>query len=135
MKKYKVKLLKYKTKCKTMNISRYNYEDYYEEIIKLVVTKFSDWEEVTEEEKDTLWRWTERHSDYILVVYDEEMKLEPIAIKEQLKYEEDLAKARKQQEEKYKEEQRLKKEKAAKRRLESARKLLEKIEKEKAEKG
>jgi hypothetical protein len=131
MKKIKVKLLK----CKNVSMSRYNYEDYYEEITKLVVTKFSDWEEVTEEEKDTLWRWTERHPDYILVVYDEEMKLEPIAIKEQLKYEEDLVKARKQQEEKYKEESRLRKEKAAKRRLESARKLLEKIEKEKAEKG
>lgn len=131
MKKYKVKLLK----CKNVNLSRYNYEDYYEEITKLVVTKFSDWEEVTEEEKDTLWKWAERHPDYILIVYDEEMKLEPIAIKEQLKYEEDLIKAQKQREEQYKEESRLKKEKAAKRRLENARKLVEKIEKEKAEKG
>jgi len=127
MKKIKVKLFK----CENINVRTYH-NDYYDDVTKLVAKQFSDWEEVTTEEVFRLRNWVQRNPNHILVTHDEEDKLEQIAIKEQIEREENLIKIRKLEEEKYKETQRLKKEKAARRKIENAKKLLEKIEKEKA---
>jgi hypothetical protein len=121
--KYKVKLMKVKN-AKTQN----QYNDYYEDVTRLAVLNFSDWEEVTQQEKETLWQWVSAHKDYLLFVYSEEEKLEFAAIKDQIAWETAAREKQKKEQERREQASLEKKKKAAERRLENAKKLLERFD-------
>ena len=104
------------------------YNDYYEDVTRLAVLNFSDWEEVTQQEKETLWQWVSAHKDYLLFVYSEEEKLEFAAIKDQIAWETAVREKQKKEQERREQASLEKKKKAAERRLENAKKLLERFD-------
>jgi hypothetical protein len=121
--KFKVKLMKVKN---TINQRQYN--DYYDDVSRLAAINFSDWEEVTQNEKDTLWQWVSEHKDYLLFVYSEEEKLEFVAIKEQIAWEAAL-RAKREKEKKAREQADLeKRKKATERKIQKAKDLLAKLQ-------
>lgn len=121
--KFKVKLMKVKNA-----IVQGRYDDYYEDVQRLAVLNFSDWEEVTEREKETLLAWVGAHKDYLLFVYSEEEKMEFVAIKAQIAWEDAIREKQKKEYEEREKANLEKKRKAAERKIERAKQLLAKLE-------
>lgn len=121
--KHKVKLIKaYNAYV------RYKMEEYYEDVLKCAISKFSDWEEVTEEELGKLSQFVHKNKDYLLLTYSDE-GITQMAIKEMtLEREKEIEKYNKIREE---EEnlKKIRKQKAEERKIEKARRLLAELEK------
>lgn len=108
---------------------RYKGEEYYDDIAKCAISKFSDWEEVTGQELGKLREFVNKNKDYLLLSYSDE-SITQMAIKEitlEREKEIELYNKRREEEELLK---KIRKQKAAEKQIEKAKALLAQLEKD-----
>lgn len=121
----------FKIRCYTQRIN-INYDD-YSDVLRHIVTNYSDWEELDEKELDRVERWVEETNKvgshkYMLITESDKTIKE--AINEQIKREDKAREEWKRQEEEEKKKREKEKEQRAAKKAEKLKKQLEKLQKE-----